>query len=178
MSVCCFSRCILGNAGRTGMQWIQDQDKHNKYEKAHSVWLTPEPKVHFLFPPPAEPGQLMFLFSYRSSAVSFLLRPCRAYLCGFCSYQHNQHKQSRVIKVSCSINKAWEPCSPPSSFQFLMMKSCRVFLCLENELFESITVIYLVRLKGKMWVLHLLKLYAHENFGRHARLYSVLSFRY
>lgn len=76
-------------------------------------------------PQPAEPRQLMcFCYLVSPAPCLFSFSPMQQiHLCGICPHQRNQPKQSCVIKVYCSINKAREPCSPRSSSEFLMMKS-------------------------------------------------------
>lgn len=123
-------------------------------------------------PQPAEPRQLMcFCYPVSPAPCLFSFSPMeQIHLCGICPRQRNQPKQSRVIKVYCSINK--------SSRALLASLNLRVFddekqlsvLASENELFENIMVIYLVHLKEKMWVLvcctHRVKLYqTYKNNG-------------
>lgn len=117
---------------------------------AHAVWLTPDPKVYFSFPPPAEPGQLMFLFTYGFSAVSFLLRPRGADTSLWflplpaqstqtkpCDQRILQYKQSLRALLSSLKLPVFDDEKPLS------------VLTSGNELFENIMVIYLVRLKGR-----------------------------
>lgn len=97
-------------------------------------------KLRSIKPPqPAEPGQLMcFCYPVSPALCLFSFSPMeQIHLCGICPHQRNQPKQSRVIKVYCSINKAREPCSPPSSSEVLMMKSNWVFLHLKMNYLKT-----------------------------------------
>jgi len=59
-------------------------------------------------PQPAEPRKLMcFCYPVSPAPCLFSFSPVeQIHLCGICPHQRNQAKQTRVIKVYCSINKS------------------------------------------------------------------------
>lgn len=155
-----------------------NERKKNKYEEMHGVWLTPDPKVPFPFssdpksPAPAEPGQLKFLLSWQSGSLSFLLQLCGAdpslwVLPLPAQSTQTKLRDQRILQYKQSLKAILSFLKLPVFDDEKLLG----VLTSENELFENMMVIYLVRLKEKMWVSCLLKLCnTRKNFGRRALL--------